>query len=96
MAVAWAGRYCSCSSDRWLDERAVSNQILVSDPALSEVFVSDDTLVQWLIVSHFKVLPRNNSDSNNIGAEKNGYSNSANLLSFFCVCLWETEMMGWS
>jgi len=54
------------------------------------------SLVQWLIVSRFKVSPSNDSNSNNIGAEKNGYSNSANLLSFCGMDLWETEMMGWS
>jgi hypothetical protein len=41
-------------------------------------------LVQWLIVSGFKVSPGNDSDSdsNNIGAGKNGYSDCTNLLSF--------------
>jgi hypothetical protein len=40
------------------------------------------SLVQWLIISRFKVSLGNDSDSNNIGAGKNGYFDSANLLSF--------------
>ncbi len=71
----------------------IAMEILIPACALVGIGFS---LVQWLIVSRFKVSPGNDSDSNNIGIGKNGYSNSANLLSFCGMDLWETEMMGWS